>query len=110
VSDKSWDLSKLGRPPHPAAAWLLCWRWRRTKRPGPEPRKPRRGRPLLLEAMTETTQYRSVAEAVAAGAQVPCDGPDGWCSGEHGVVFTDERGRIRVRRIPKPKATKEKRG
>ncbi len=78
-------------------AQLVCWRLGITGRaevtPGP---------------ICEITQWTSVAEALEASSELaPCD-PAGFCTSDHAVVFSDERGRVRCRRIPKPQRTKEK--
>lgn len=96
MSGRGWDSRKDGPPPEPAVAQLICWRLgitgRAERTPGP---------------ISEITQWASVSEALAASALAPCD-PHGFCTGDHAVVYTDERGRVRCRRVPKPKKAKGK--
>ena len=97
MSGRGWDRRKDGPPPEPSAAQLVCWRLGLTGRaertPGP---------------ICEFTAWASVSEALQASeALSPCD-VHGFCTGDHAVVYTDERGRIRCRRVPKPKQRKEK--
>jgi hypothetical protein len=97
VSGRSWDRYRDGEPPKRNAAILVCWRLRRGR--GQE----------LDTAETETTGWPSVAEAFAASEELaPCD-PAGNCVRDHAVIFTDEYGRTRVRRPPKPKRRKDNR-
>lgn len=100
-------------PDDPSVVSLLCWRMRRqntselplSRRDG----LPRQGRPPVLAPYVEMTFWASVAEALEASTLQPCDPEEGCCTGDHGIVFTDEQGRKHVRRTPKPERRKEKR-
>ncbi len=99
MSGRGWDQSRLGPPPDPTGATLICWRLR----PHHSTRE------HWLEPVAEFTDWSSVEEALAASELLsPCDE---YCRRDHAIAFMDVdlggRERIRIRRAPKRKRTRK---